>query len=491
MTTIELWEALASIDRPAVSHGIDEALDLMNDYLDRRRVPLLTIEDYPSDGSIDSWGIRRPSPWTLRSASVRLGDRDLIATPVAPLNVASGSPEGRGSDVALSILKDPSGSVGCSDVVGVLPSVTDATFRWEGWAGAAEECAALITSVVPRRGYDGELVGRLELPRQWPCPVFVLSPASYDSACHSAEEGRRVGFHCEVDVSPLPLRVASATVSGPATQSAPVLVVAHSCHRAPNAIDNASGLAVWAQAIASVHRARTEGGLAGIGAVTFIACPEITGTAAFLQRWGCGFGAGLVFDMMTHRREDPALLTVDLPPSYLPGAADVRAGVKNRARTWSGPSVVSDFDGTSDHLLLNDPRVNVPAVRFGYLDDPKNHSDGDTCETASPNFLLAWEGRVVPLVRAVTTTRTRVVPTPLGVPFEPRSFLESLSCRRRHETGAAIAALGHSRAVRVAHLHALGYRGDALLQRDERLRGGSLDRTSADCLMRALDDAVD
>ncbi len=373
---------LTAWDRYQGSAGLSEAAGFVAEEAERAGLTDVEVMTFPADGRTSWWTFTAPTSWTPRSARLSLADPSgppLIDYPRQPYTLAANSaatppveapltPAGRADWPAGSvILLDP----------GVLPDPSLlARMRREGARGFC----------VCTHPDHPDQPGRLEL-----APDSGLFAFSVPAHAHAAlTRGRRVLVHVELDPAPRPMPVVVArTPTGDG--DAELLLGAHLCHPAPSANDNASGVAA-ALAVGRVlarHRLRRP--------VRLLWAPEFVGTAAYLHHTGRRPIAAVNLDMVG---EDQRLcggpLIVEQSPEHLPHFlnalvdACVRA-LPPQARSYSG-AVGCDvwnwrstpFVGASDHSILADRAIGVPAVQLGHWPDRFNHTGADTLDKVDP-----------------------------------------------------------------------------------------------------------
>jgi len=237
---------------------------------------------------------------------------------------------------------------------------------------------------------------------------FVLSPrvgAELRRAIDRAGrrgESMRVRAHVRSHFADGTIETVSAFIPGTTDQE--VLITAHLCHPAPFANDNASGAA------AAIEAARALQALIGSGAlprpqrgIRFLWMPEMTGTYAYLAAHEAELPrivAGLNLDMVGEDQEQTGsswllIRTSDALASFAaPLLEALREGYFGQAHTFNGQGdfplfrhAVVPFSNGSDHYILGDPSVGVPAPMLIQWPDRFYHTTADTIEKVSPQSL--------------------------------------------------------------------------------------------------------
>ncbi len=236
-------------------------------------------------------------------------------------------------------------------------------------------------------GRADHAVDRLEVSDDCPLVAFSVSAEQARLLRDAARRRRLVRVEAShADPAAMPL-VCGQVPAPPAAPEA--LLMAHLCHPGPGANDNASGVAaLLAVARAAAHPSRPALGL------SFLWAPEMVGTAAYLHDVVAGRlpEFALSLDMVGSPR---SALVIEPPPPYL--ASPLGAALQVAAETACPPAVsysgavelptwpvrLTPFVGASDHLLLADRAIGVPAAQLGNWPDPYRHSSLDDLSRVS------------------------------------------------------------------------------------------------------------
>lgn len=451
----DLIYALAAIDRPAVSNGINLAHMLVADRLAQAGCSVQTRQ-LPSGPSVRWWDIRCPPPWTPEDSSVYLdaGSDAIVDYQAAPMSVATHAAPTSGTLVAGS-------SRGTHNALFLDSN--------EATSERLRACTAddvVLVAVSPRSTPSTDVVSRLEAPHDCRAAVFSVPPALWRSARDRVSAGGLLRVQVSIRREPDYLSVVTGELKAGGGPDGPsVFVFAHSCHRAPNAIDNSSGLAALV-ALAGRSAARLKAGWGGhINRIVFVAAPEIVGSAAWLSDslHGQGFTSGIVLDMMAPRLGSHAALLIDLPPDYVDVGGCLGSVVTNAiTEVWSmgqdkWPVRTEQFEARSDHLLTNSPAVGWPTVRLGFWPDPWNHSAADVADTVDmAGYRAGLDAAEAALAACLHQHQHqhRRGPRP-GYPFDPRAFVECLPVTSADAGFAALRRNEYGALVRAAHRFSL------------------------------------
>jgi len=279
-----------------------------------------------------------------------------------------------------------------------------------GAAGVIFDGMRSIPEVCP----PGDLPGEIQYASWWwwggetRAFGFALSPRVGAELRRAIDRARRRGESVWVRA-----RVRSHFADGtietvsafiPGATDEEVLITAHLCHPAPCANDNASGAA------AAIEAARALQALIDSGVlprpqrgIRFLWMPEMTGTYAYLAAHEAKLPrivAGLNLDMVGEDQEQTGsswllIRTSDALASFAaPLLEALREGYFGQAHTFNGQGdfplfrhAVVPFSNGSDHYILGDPSVGVPAPMLIQWPDRFYHTTADTLDKVSPQSL--------------------------------------------------------------------------------------------------------
>lgn len=395
---------LTRFDRYQASDGIAAAARFVADRAAAVGLADVEILRYPADGRV-VWGtFEAPMPWTPRAASLSVvGGTKAVRYPDDPLSLAlhsASTPDG-GATAPLRLAD-------AGDVSGAVVLL------------AAYPAPAVLERLIERRAIgfaaavrpDTGAAGRIELPAGTPLFGFSLTADQYAHLARAASAGRDVVVRVVADTGTTTMPVVTARTPGSLTGQE-ILITAHLCHPAPSAGDNASGVAAALAVGGWLARLRPR------QAVRFVWGPEFTGLAAYAATMPqTEFAVNL--DMVG---QDPRIcggpLTVERTPGYLPHPVNAVVDYCLRSlppaqRSYSGAVGcdtwtyrVTPFVGASDHAILADRAVGVPAIQIGHWPDRYNHSSADTIDKIDPQELRRAATATAATVAAFALTGDR------------------------------------------------------------------------------------
>lgn len=236
------------------------------------------------------------------------------------------------------------------------------------------------------------------------CFGFVLTPRQGEKLRQYLKEGKPVKVRARVSSRFYEgsFEVVEARIPGQADEW--VLVIAHLCHPAPSANDNASGAATALEVAITLHKLIEEGRLPRPRrGIRFLWVPEMSGTYAYLSRNEeliSKLVAGLNLDMVGQDQEKcSSVLLLESPPAVMASFAPfvlewMLESMSVETKTFSGTGgfplfryALSPFSGGSDHYILSDPTVGVPTPMIIQWPDRFYHTDQDTPEKTDPRML--------------------------------------------------------------------------------------------------------
>ena len=200
-----------------------------------------------------------------------------------------------------------------------------------------------------------------------------------------------------------PMKILEVRVPGKEDQE--ILIVAHLDHPKPSANDNASGVAMMMELINYYSQSRPEISL------RFLFTAEYFGTVAYCQRYEKELGnivAGISLDMVgADQKICGSTLIVDEIPHHLVSPLDlllwhrlkeITLGDHYREIGNSLPAYRCNFQyytGGSDHYILNDATIGIPATCLNTYPDPFYHTRNDTPDKISLETLKIFFTTVV------------------------------------------------------------------------------------------------
>lgn len=404
--------AISQHHRIQASPGFRAAAQYVAGQLEAAGLQVTTCR-YPADGVARFW--TRPSflEWACDSATLHLLDDG--AEPVellcdfaaVPISVIQRSIPVRGEFEVIALGgkggKEPGDYEGL-DVAGKLVLTGEAVARVAELAVRQRGAAGIL--------FDGMAAGgrtELDLPDARQYTSFWWAGATQPDACGfvlSPRQGRRLRAKL-AEGKPVRVRAAIASrfyagtfevveafIPGADITAGEILLVSHLCHPLPGAHDNGSGVGALMETAVTLSRLIADGKLPKPRrGIRFIWPPEMTGTYAWLADHATDVGrgrwiAGLNLDMVgaDQGQTGSAWQLVSLPQA---GAA-----FADHLLSWLREPFVAGqrveetpFSGGSDHYILADPSVGIPAPMLIQWPDTFYHTSADTPDKVSPDSL--------------------------------------------------------------------------------------------------------
>ena len=220
-----------------------------------------------------------------------------------------------------------------------------------------------------------------------------------------AAEAVEVDAFFDADAGTGDLQVLETHVGTPGAQK-PILLLAHLCHPRPGANDNASGAALLAELVRVLRTIPLE------REVIALWMPEFYGTIAWLIDQKPDLACSINMDMVGEdQAKTGSTLEVTATPWSLPSfIADLM--VVNLT-THDFRLTLTGFTWGSDHAIMNDASIHVPALSLTQWPDRFYHSSDDTPDKSSVQS-FEWVGRGVldtlaDLVSGIPDERAAVV----------------------------------------------------------------------------------
>ncbi|MBU0595356.1 DUF4910 domain-containing protein [Candidatus Bipolaricaulota bacterium] len=400
---------IASFHRIQASPGYDEALRFVEDELKRMGIET-RVSEFIADGKTETYDWTAPVGWTIRSGSLHQiapTERRLCLYAEIPQAVLGQSAPGQAQ----------------GDLVHVGEGAKPEDFEGIDFAGRfvlttgrpmqvlrklrGKSVAGIILYPTPERAapdYDlvqyAGLFPKAEELADLPMG-FSISRRAADGLLKQMAKGP-VTVRGEVDAefSDHPMRVLEAWIPGSDPETGEVLLVAHLCHPAQSANDNASGSGLLVEVARVLRELSVERPLGNT--VRLIWVPEFNGTIP----WAAANEATLRrahfvlnLDMVGQSPEiigEPLRVfrAPNARPTYLNACFEpILARIAATADSLSSQGsrrplhyVVDAPSGGSDHLVFNAAPFDLPAPMFGH-DDPYWHTDLDTVDKVDPTRL--------------------------------------------------------------------------------------------------------
>ncbi|MBM3310061.1 MAG: DUF4910 domain-containing protein, partial [Candidatus Aminicenantes bacterium] len=405
---------ISQFDRIQANAGWHEAAVWIKGELEKMGYQDAAIEGWPSNGSSRydtyktpiGWRAEKAELWMVEPRRERLCDYEEI-----PLTLVKHS----GPAKVEAELVDVGSGVGevsyrGKDVRGKIVLATGGSAEVAREAVMNRGALGVLTYYPPdvRPGYPN----MIRYTAFWPTWEergkhgfgFNVSKNQGAALKRTLEEGRKVLLRAEVEAEffETSVEVLTASFPGAAEPEKEVLVVGHLCHPAPSANDNASGSGGMLEMARALRRLAASGAIPPPRrTVRFLWVPEFSGLVPYIKahldrtrKTLAAFNCDMIGEDL-HLTGGTFNITVtpDSNPSYL---NDVAA---NFARLIDGLGLQSPngsahpfawrvvpFGGGSDHYVLNDGALRVPALMFGH-GDTFHHTSLDTPDKVDPSEL--------------------------------------------------------------------------------------------------------
>ncbi|HBR10099.1 TPA: hypothetical protein DD712_02440 [Candidatus Acetothermia bacterium] len=429
---------IAAFDRGQVSPGIKAAIELVKSELEKAELAAIKIHRFPVDGKSYWWTWKQPWHWTASKAELRLIEpeeillADFAAQPCSlGRNSAATPPKGIIApviDVGRGLSEeDYSGK----EVTGAVVLISGA-----GWgaATAAEEAAqqgaiGVITDCLvempPLRTRENspEQIGYNRVRVEDNGSAIFSFAVNYHHMTRLREltKGKRavkVQATIDSELATGDLLTLSAAIEGEKKRDEEVLLIAHICHPAPGANDNASGTALILEIARTWNRLISDGKWPRpTRTIRFMWVPEWTGTIAYLHaqpEWTEQLQLVISCDMVGENQQlcgGPLIMerTPDAVPSYINDLGEhflekvpVDKGSyssSNSGSLWQYR--VGPYGGGTDNAPF--VQCNVPAIAFLHWPDKFYHSSADTVDKIDPTELSKVGQLVAHIAQAVTS----------------------------------------------------------------------------------------
>ena len=233
---------------------------------------------------------------------------------------------------------------------------------------------------------------------------FVITPRMGDLLADMCKAAKTpVMAECAVDAAFTDGTLENVVLELPGETAEEVWLVAHLCHPKPSANDNASGVAAAVEALRVIQQLIARGTLPKLKrTIKALLVPEFTGLYAHLSRMESTnhVVAALNLDMVGGNQKlgyGPLTLSglsYACPSVAFDLAQIILEALKQEITGFSATSFVPGFNSTvcaftagSDHFILQDPTIGIPAPMLGQWPDPFYHTSGDTPERIDPRLL--------------------------------------------------------------------------------------------------------
>jgi len=399
---------IAEFHRIQASPGYDAALQYVDGELQKLGIET-RVSEFPADGKTETHGWVAPHGWTIRSGSLRQvtpKEQPLASFDEIPQVVLGQSAAGEAEGDLIHVGEGKAQDLEGIDVEGRFLLTTGRPMQVLRKLGGHRAAGVILYPSSERAAPDYDLVQYAGLfPKAEEIdglPMgFSISRRAADRLLKAMEKGT-VTVRGEVDAEFIdhPMRVLEAWIPGSDPDAGEALVVAHLCHPAQFANDNASGSGLLLEIARVLRKLSDEEAFPHT--VRFVWVPEFNGTIpwaaaneATLQRTS----SVLNLDMIGQSPEsigEPLRVfrTPNARGSFLDSCFEpilVRIASTPDSLSSQGSRrplhyVVDAPSGGSDHLVFNAAPFEIPAPMFGH-DDPYWHTDLDTVDKVDPTRL--------------------------------------------------------------------------------------------------------
>jgi len=404
---------ISQFHRVQGSKGYLEATNFIESILNRNNGLATRLYEFPADGKWEHWGWTAPISWNIKEGECWLTkpiNKKLCSFHDTPMSVITHS---KSCDFEAPLVDTGKGDTAedyekAEGKVALISGSPRRIFH----VAAQQDVKGLILHPSPERTatlgantvqYDGF----------WPVAENLAEVTSGFSITHRQAielqkylESGEVCVRFIIDAEFLndgKLYVLETEIRGSKYPQEEIVLIAHLCHPASGANDNASGSAALAEIALSLNRVIGQGILPQPErTIRFLWVPEFSGTIPYLKLYDDDHRnrrkiiAVINLDMVGESPQKIGTpLTINSPslatPSYL------SALLNNAARCVSEQKPIYDevgrsyqlnyrlrpFSGGSDHMLFNDQYFSIPSVMLGH-DDPFHHSSADSVDKVDP-----------------------------------------------------------------------------------------------------------
>jgi len=462
---------IARHHRIQASPGYDDALRYVE--LELAALGLASkIREFAADGKAETYGWVAPHGWTIRSGTLRQiapKERNLCSYDEIPQAVLGQCPSGQAEGELVHI----GGGLKPEDVEGLDLSgrfvlTTGRPMRVIRRLRGRDIAGLILYPTAERAAPDYDLVQYAGLfPKAEEIEglplAFSISRRSADRLLKELEKGP-ITVRGEVDAAFIdhPMRTLEAWIPGTDPEAGEVLLVAHLCHPAQSANDNASGSGLLVEVARALASVAEDQGLRNT--VRLLWAPEFNGTIPWAAAQGEMLSRTQFVVNLDMVGQSPEVIGEPLRVFQVPNA---RASVLDAcyepilSRIAKTPETVSAQgsrrplhfaidrpSGGSDHLVFGASPFEIPALMLGH-DDPYWHTDLDTIDkvdatrlkqvgilTAMLAMLPTWACDGVERLRgwqlafsAAELTRAAQLADQLPDGAEARTRLMEISCK--------------------------------------------------------------
>ena len=407
-------DVISHFDRVQASEGFHDAAVWIGKELEKIGCKDISLEGWPSDGTITyatyrsviGWRAKRAELWMTSPSRERLCD--FAETPLTLVKHShSADCEAELVDVGSGIGAD---SYTGRDVRGKIVLATEYTEGVMQEAVFRRGAVGILTYYAPdtRPGYPN----MIRYTALWPhweerekIPfAFNISKNQGAMLKRLLEEGRKVVLKADVETEyyKSQLETLSAAFPGTDPSAGEIMIIGHLCHPAPSANDNASGSAGMLE-MARALKAMVDRGLiaAPRRTIRFLWVPEFNGTFPYvlahrerIRKTLAAVNCDMIGEnLCTSGGKLLIIRTPDSLPGVLNDVAENFASLvedlgltslngSTHEFAWKGVP----YTGGSDHVVFDDGALRVPCIMINH-DDVFHHTTLDSMDKVDPSEL--------------------------------------------------------------------------------------------------------
>ncbi|MCE7742517.1 MAG: DUF4910 domain-containing protein [Candidatus Heimdallarchaeota archaeon] len=235
---------------------------------------------------------------------------------------------------------------------------------------------------------------------------FSLSRQQALEIINHIKMGKKVTVQAKIkaDLYNGKMHVLSTKIEGSVKPEEEIIVIAHICHPAPSANDNASGSALLMEIFKTIKTLLNNNTIKSPErTIRFLWVPEFHGTIPWIEEnFKSNAFSPILCINLDMVGEHPALVgypftvnkaSISTPTFLNDLIAEIIDKIKDNTQIveqggWQFPwnFRIKQFAGGSDHLLFNDEPARIPSVMFGHS-DIFHHTNLDTIEKVDPTTL--------------------------------------------------------------------------------------------------------
>ena len=199
----------------------------------------------------------------------------------------------------------------------------------------------------------------------------------------------KVEAYLETDHKTDDLEILTAKSGQKNSSKRPILLTAHLCHPKPGANDNASGSALLAELTRVLQEINPEREIYSLW------IPEMFGTAALLDTgwFNKDFELAINFDMVgADQTQTSSTMNIFSTPWSVPSFLSELMAERLASSDFRWKQ--NSYAGGTDHFILANPQVGIPAISLTQQPDRYYHTNQDTADKCSIKT-LDWVGKSV------------------------------------------------------------------------------------------------